>query len=187
MADSMRTKISPLDLQLVIRRIGWIRLLTLLICLTVGVIDGLIVPVVESRDLAGRPMLEVGNGATALTNHGSGDNGDSVRYKEFQARLIPQEARHELLKGLFSAATTQGLSLTQGDYELVPAGPGGYAKLQITLPIRGQYKQIRSYIDHLLVNIPGLSLDEITFRRDVVKNTTVDARLRLTVFMRGDI
>lgn len=106
------------------------------------------------------------------------------RHNEFRTRLAALEDQREHLKALFKEAANAGITLAQGDYRQRPEADCNCFALQVTLPIRGTYPQIRSFVDAILERLPALSLDEISFRRDNVKALAVDARLRLTLYLK---
>lgn len=108
----------------------------------------------------------------------------TARYGEFRGRLVPLEERVQHLKTLFQVAADAGVSLMQGDYRLRPEADCDCQALQVTLPLRGTYPQVRAVVDAALAKLPALSLDEISFRRDTVKTLTVDARVRFTLYLK---
>lgn len=107
-----------------------------------------------------------------------------ARHDEFRARLSPLSERGNLLKALFKEAAEAGLTLSQGDYLMQFDADCNCRQLQVTLPVRGTYPQIRAFVDATLETMPALSLDEISFRRDSVKTTVVESRLRLSLFLK---
>ena len=56
-------------------------------------------------------------------------------------------------------------------------------RYQFTLPVRGTYPQIRKFVDGALADVPALSLDSIQFERRKIGDATVDAKLKLVVFL----
>jgi hypothetical protein len=50
--------------------------------------------------------------------------------------------------------------------------------------VKGSYAAIWQFAMAALRTIPFASLDEITFRRDAIGDATVDARLKLTLYLR---
>ena len=89
----------------------------------------------------------------------------------------------DLLGTVFAGARRQGLRLEQGEYRLVGSAGGALTQFQITLPIRGSYPQIRKFVDGALEEVPTLSLDSIHFERQKVADTTVEAKVRLIVYL----
>lgn len=110
----------------------------------------------------------------------------ALQYAEIRARLARHNDRGELLKALFKKAAEAGVTLTQADYRLQPDLDFNCEQLQITLPVQGTYLQIRAFVDDALSNIASLALDEISFRRENVKNPNIEVRLRFTLFLRTE-
>lgn len=176
-----RVKIVPwLLLQLMARRVDWITLSALIVCLVGASLRWLVLPQIEQRTrTAAMSLADDPTGRRRLDD----ESFQTERYRAFQNRLVNNGERSELLKTVFSEAAAAGIPLAQGDYTLVADAEGGYDRLQIILPLKGSYTQIRSFAKALLEKLPPLSLDEITFRRDHIKSPTVEARLRLTLYL----
>lgn len=174
---------SPLQLSLLVVRAGWLPLLALVcLLLAVGVHFALV------------PQLRQGTETSrqALTNvrvqHLESDTSSefAARYADFRARLAPPKDRGDLLKSLFKIAADASVTLAQADYRLQPDADCACQQLQITLPIKGTYLQVRAFVEAALASIPALALDEIAFRRETVKNPNVEARLRLSLYLREE-
>jgi len=87
---------------------------------------------------------------------------------------------------LYRAAERHNLQLAHGEYR--PAGPKNKhpAQMQILLPVRGSYTQIRRFINGALAEIPFLALDEIDFQRSSAGSADVEAKIRFTLYLRED-
>jgi hypothetical protein len=57
------------------------------------------------------------------------------------------------------------------------------ARYEIKLPVSGNYAQIRSFLQNALAEIPVLSLDEVKFKRERASDASVQADLRLTLYL----
>ena len=131
------------------------------------------------------------NGATTQSNDISQWASSTLRLNEerllaFRELLIDREQRNEWLKVIFLEAANAQLQLLQGDYALTEESEGDFIRLHIQLPVKGRYAQIRRYTQSLLEQIPALSLNEITFRRESVKTPEIEARLMLTLFLKEE-
>jgi len=104
-------------------------------------------------------------------------------------RFFPgRDARAAALVRIYALAGEQGLSLESGDYlEILPdaaqkrAGES-LARYQITLPLRGPYPALRSWLATVMNEMPAVALDDFSLKRDTVANPVVDARVRLTLY-----
>lgn len=102
----------------------------------------------------------------------------------FYGALGARGSAEQQVKTLFSLATKSGLVLRQGEYK---AGYDRNAKVytyQVNLPVKGSYAAIWQFAMAALRTIPFASLDEITFHRDAIGDATVEARLKLTLYLR---
>lgn len=90
------------------------------------------------------------------------------------------------LDKLYAAAAAEKLQLDQGEYRLVGDKSGKLLRYQITLPVTGSYLQLRQFIERALVDVPVAALDDINFKRENINATQVQARIKLTLFLRAD-
>ncbi|TWB41023.1 hypothetical protein [Nitrospirillum pindoramense] len=86
---------------------------------------------------------------------------------------------------LFDEAARQGLTLVQGDYKLAYDKAGLFYTYVLQLPVTGRYAAIRDFSRQMLVSVPYLALDEISIKRQAVGDASVEARLRLTLYLDG--
>ena len=102
----------------------------------------------------------------------------------FYGALGERGSAEQQVKTLFALAAKSGLVLRQGEYK---AGYDRNAQVytyQVNLPVKGSYGAIWQFAMAALRAIPFASLDEITFHRDAIGDATVEARLRLTLYLR---
>lgn len=102
----------------------------------------------------------------------------------FYGALGVRGSAEQQVKTLFGLAARSGLVLRQGEYK---PGYDRNAKVytyQVNLPVKGSYAAIWQFAMAALRTIPFASLDEITFHRDAIGDATVDARLKLTLYLR---
>ena len=92
----------------------------------------------------------------------------------------------EWLNKLYAAAAAQQLVLEQGEYRIIPSKNGKLARYQITLPVKGNYLQIRQFIAQALTDVPVAALEEISFKRETIGATDVETRIKLTLFLSAD-
>ena len=85
---------------------------------------------------------------------------------------------------LFALAAKHGLTLAQGEYKSAVERNGGFATYQINLPVKGSYGAIWQFATAALGAMPFASLDDISFRRDSIAQGGVEARLRLTLYLK---
>ena len=88
------------------------------------------------------------------------------------------------VKVLFDLAAKSNLTLTQGEYKTAYDKASGVSSYQILLPVKGPYAAIWQFAMQALREMPFAALDEISFRRDTIADPTVEARLRLTLYLK---
>jgi hypothetical protein len=108
---------------------------------------------------------------------------DEERVAQFYGALGENGYAEQQVKTLFAIAAKAGLALNQADYKPGANAAGRYQTYQIVLPVRGPYHAIREFCEQTLLAIPFASLDQIDFRRDTIGSTTLEARLRFTLYL----
>jgi hypothetical protein len=101
----------------------------------------------------------------------------------FYASLGERRGVDRQLKTLFALAEKNGLSLRQGEYRSSQDRAGRFLTYQVTLPVSGRYGAIWQFAFDALRALPHASLDDVGFRRDAIGSETVEARLRLTLYL----
>ncbi|MBK5104033.1 MAG: hypothetical protein JJE42_07275 [Burkholderiales bacterium] len=109
--------------------------------------------------------------------------GPAEKLAAFYAFFPPSKELPDLLQKVYGAAKRQSLVLEHGEYRALKDSVGGLTRYQFTLPLRGTYPQIRKFVDEALAEIPALSLDSIQFERRKIGDATVDAKLKMVVFL----
>ena len=95
------------------------------------------------------------------------------------------EKRHaeQQVKTLFGLAAKANLSLSQGEYKSAFDRNARLHTYQVTLPVKGCYRDVWQFGMLALGAIPFASLDEMSFKRDSIGEAQVEARLRLTLYL----
>ncbi len=103
----------------------------------------------------------------------------------FYAFFPSPQSSPDWLGKINAAARAQGLVLRSGEYKLERGADQKLARYQITLPVVGSYAQIRGFVGRVLAEVPAAALEEITLRRESVSSPTLEARIRLTLYLRS--
>jgi hypothetical protein len=101
----------------------------------------------------------------------------------FYDTLGERRYAEQQVKTLFALAAKTGLVLSQGEYKGTAEQGGRFHTYQVNLPVKGSYGAIWRFGMLALRAIPFASLDEISFRRDTIGEPTVEARLRITLYL----
>lgn len=108
-------------------------------------------------------------------------------YKQFPTA----EALPSALATINKISNQHKLALNSGDYKFSKVkeknelGDKKLTKYEVILPIKGQYPQIRAFINQVLQQLPALALLDMQLRRENTENPTIDARLVFVIFVRS--
>ena len=94
----------------------------------------------------------------------------------------PQQTTDWLAK-LYAIGHSTGVELAQASYKSQSAPGGKLERYEIVLPLTGSYTQMREFLKRSLAEVPVLSLDQISLKRENRRDGTVQAELRLTLHM----
>lgn len=98
--------------------------------------------------------------------------------------VFPDEASlPDWIGRIAAVAEDCGLSLDQGDYKPTRDKAGQLTRLQMTLPVRGEYRQIRRFLTGTGAAVPIVSLEQVQFERQKVGDPLVDAKIRLVLYL----
>ena len=128
----------------------------------------------EARPLP-QPLLAVAALAPPVTA--------SENLARFYAALGQQRHAEQQVKQLFDLAAKNGLLLAQGEYKSGYDKASRVATWQVTLPLKGSYAAVWQFALQALRAMPFASLDELSFRREQIADTQLEARLRLTFYL----
>lgn len=102
---------------------------------------------------------------------------------DFYRRFPVHVAAPDVLEKLYAAAADAGIALEQGEYRPETAKGDKLDRYQITLPVTGSYPQIRKFIARLLVDLPAISLDGVSFQRQKIGDAQVESQIKLTLYL----
>jgi len=94
------------------------------------------------------------------------------------------------LQAVKNTATKNRLELTRGDYKFTLISKSktkvqDIAKYEIKIPLSGNYLQIRTFINEILMQLPTLALSDVQLKRENSLSPKVDANLTFIFFARG--
>ena len=112
------------------------------------------------------------------------DDSPAAQLQAFYALFPLQSDTPESLSRIYAAAEENKLQLLRGEYALSTDRQTGLLLYRITLPVRGGYTQIREFVAAARKAIPTLGLDELSFERPNISDNQVQARIRLTLYLK---
>jgi hypothetical protein len=97
--------------------------------------------------------------------------------------LKKPETTTDWLAKLYAIGSATGVELQSASYK-TQATPGTkLERYEIVVPLTGSYTQMRDFLKRSLAEIPVLSLDQISLKRESRREGTVQAELHLTLHM----
>lgn len=96
--------------------------------------------------------------------------------------LDKEEATTDWLAKLYAIAKATGVDMKTANYRTQKAG-NRVERYEITLPLTGSYGQIRDFMKRSLAEIPVLSLDQVTLKRENRTDGVLHAEVRLSLHL----
>jgi Tfp pilus assembly protein PilO len=104
----------------------------------------------------------------------------SSQLETLYAYLDREEETTDWLAKLHAIGRATGVATRSATYRTLEAGTR-LERYEIVLPASGTYTQIRDFLKRALADIPVLSLDQVSLRREKRGDDTVQAELRLSI------
>jgi hypothetical protein len=101
----------------------------------------------------------------------------------FYAALGNPSDVEDYLKTVLAVAAKNNIRMQSAEYVLGQDKEGGYVTYQMLFPIKGTYSAIRAFCDQTLLALPFASLTDISFKRDAIGNPSIDAKVRMTLYL----
>lgn len=132
-----------------------------------------------SRDVARQYEAE----ALARKSNSGRMRGPDEQLAEYYRFFPPVRTAPKWLEKLVALAESRGISLDQGEYQAVPDKAGKLVRFQMTLPMKGEYPQIRKFLAALPAELPVVALEQVQFERHSIADPQVEARIRLVLYL----
>lgn len=121
--------------------------------------------------------------ARAATQMAANERPATEQLAEFYRAFPDERSSPDWIGKIAATARSCGLSLDQGDYTPRRDTIGKLTRLQVTLPVKGEYRQIRQFLASTGANVPIASLEHVQFERQKVGDSLVDAKIRLVLYL----
>lgn len=96
--------------------------------------------------------------------------------------LKRDEQTTDWLAKLHAIGAATGVQLKSASYRSAPA-EGRIARYEIVLPLAGSYPQIRDFLRRSAAEVPVMSIDQLTLKRENRNEPALQAELRLTLHL----
>jgi hypothetical protein len=127
-------------------------------------------------------VLESRAGKVRDAGQGQASNG-SDKVGAVYAYLKKPETTTDWLAKLYAIGSATGVELQSASYKSQATPGTNLERYEIVVPLSGSYTQMRDFLKRSLAEIPVLSLDQVSLKRESRREGTVQAEVRLTLHM----
>lgn len=113
----------------------------------------------------------------------AGERPTSEQLAEFYRAFPDERSSPDWIGQIAATARSCGLSIDQGEYRPSRDKVGKLTQIQMTLPLRGEYHQIRQFLARTGAKVPIASLEQVQFERQKVGDSLVDAKIRFVLYL----
>jgi len=106
------------------------------------------------------------------------------RLDAFQAVLMTQQDMTAVQARLLQLADDRRLTVGFADYRTIDVAQAAASAVEIRMPVRGSYPQLRGFVEEALQGMPALALRDLRMRRTSVVDEQLEAQLVWIVFFR---
>ncbi|HWV89087.1 MAG TPA: type 4a pilus biogenesis protein PilO [Burkholderiales bacterium] len=96
--------------------------------------------------------------------------------------LRKEEDTTDWLAKLHGIGSATGIQMRTASYRTQPT-EGRIVRYEIVLPVTGSYGQIRDFLKRAALEIPVMSIDQVTLKKEEKKGGSLHAEMRLTLHM----
>lgn len=107
---------------------------------------------------------------------------DRQRLDAFRAALRPYREHTQIVRRLVSS-TGPDLQWAQAEFQQTRDSGLGIVRLQFSAPVSGDYPRLRRGLERALREVPSLSVDQVSFRREQGSQAQLEARLKLSLWL----
>lgn len=88
----------------------------------------------------------------------------------------------EQMRSILVAAAHNGIELPRAEYQSSVDAPTRVARVQAVFAVKAGYPRLRGFVEEVLRALPNASVDHISFKRDAVAQSEVEATVRLSLW-----
>ena len=143
-----------------------------------------ITPTHERLDMARHSVISLQKQiALASKAHNGKAHTPGEQLAEFYQKFPPERGYSQWLEKLMILAESCGIRLNEGEYKATSDKVGRIVRFQMTLPVKGEYPQIRKFLAALPSELPAVALQGVHFERQKVADPGVEAKLKLVLYL----
>jgi Tfp pilus assembly protein PilO len=145
----------------------------------VALLHGLVVAPLQARNAELRTRLAA---AAPRADPGAAAASTAQKVGAVYEFLRKEEQTADWLAKLHGIGAATGLQMKSASYRTRDS-EGRIQRYEILLPVAGSYGQIRDFLKRSLADIPVLSVDQLTLKREGKTEALIQAEMRLTLHM----
>ncbi len=107
-----------------------------------------------------------------------------AHYRSFRETLAVESQVRPSLKAILDSAERHRLIATRAEYLRGHDSNAQADTLQMTVPVKGRYLDVRRWIDEILATQAFVAINELGFKREEIGSNQIEARVRLTIWQR---
>jgi hypothetical protein len=101
--------------------------------------------------------------------------------------VLPTRAQIPAVLGqMLAEADKAGVALDQGHYDYRPPQSGSLGRYAFEFPVKGNYPNVRDFIDRALTAVPAAGLDKLRVERKSVGDALINADIGFVIYVRGE-
>ncbi|MCB1931642.1 MAG: hypothetical protein KDI45_04110 [Candidatus Accumulibacter sp.] len=161
----------------------WWPLLALAFCLLLG-LSLILMPALRNELAANEAVLgelrvRVASGAQPVA---AVESASARHYQAFRRTLAEEGQVLPSIQAVLDSAARHGLSSKHAEYLRGRDLRAQAETVQMIVPVKGRYADVRRWIEELLATQVFLAVNELGFKRDAIGVNEIEARVRLTIW-----
>jgi hypothetical protein len=106
----------------------------------------------------------------------------TLHYQAFRETLANDEQVLPSIKAVLDAAASHNLVSTRAEYVRAADANAQAETLQMTVPVRGHYSDVRRWVEEILATQAFVAVNELGFKREDIGVNEIEAKVRLTIW-----
>ena len=98
--------------------------------------------------------------------------------------LAPREQVSVQVRHIYKLAKQQHVEIAKADFRSDAEGES-LERVQMVIPAKAAYPQLRRFLETVLRDLPNASLDRLSFKRNQVGDTEIESRVHLSLWLRS--
>lgn len=162
---------------------GWQGVAGLILLALAGAFNFLALQPLEQQTMFVHSSIEQARTKATSRARPNGLAGRQYELERFFDSLPAEQDVTDILAKIYLVAEASGVAIKQEDYHL-EAKDSPRVEYVMIFPVKGEYVNIRAFLARVLADHPALALDGISFHRDKIDDSTLNADIRLTLFLK---